>query len=131
MGAGRGHYLSWLERNLRGQMHLIELDFLVCGRRFPATEPLSPSDYVALVSRAGNPTNVHKYDWSIRRAFPVISVPIQAPCEDVPLDLAVVYGTTFDRGRYARRLNYSRPLTLPLSDADRAWAEGLARAATK
>lgn len=47
------------------------------------------------------------------------------------LDLAAVYATAYDRGRYARRLDYAAPLTLPLSDADRAWAEERARSARK
>jgi hypothetical protein len=43
------------------------------------------------------------------------------------LDLQAVFATGYDRGRYARVLDYTAPLDLPLPQADRAWSEQTAK----
>jgi hypothetical protein len=48
------------------------------------------------------------------------------PDPEVPLDLAALYETTYDPGRYARRLNYQLPLELPVDRSLCQWAEALA-----
>jgi hypothetical protein len=49
-------------------------------------------------------------------------VPLRAPDPDIEIDLQSVYQTAFDRGRYARSIDYRRPLGLHFSAEDRAWA---------
>ena len=46
---------------------------------------------------------------------------------DVDLDLAAVFATAFERGRYARSIDYAAPLAIALAQADRAWAEARER----
>ena len=58
--------------------------------------------------------------------MPTIPIPLRAPDPDLPLDLADLFATAYERGRYARLIDYGVPLLLPLAPADRSWAEGLA-----
>ena len=52
---------------------------------------------------------------------------MQAPDHDIVLDLAAVYATTFERGRYDRSIDYGAPLAIGLDPDDRLWAEALAK----
>jgi hypothetical protein len=130
-GLGRGEYLTRRTNFLRGLVDLIELDFLLGGRRLPMGGPLPGGDCYAIIARAGRRPDADVYAWSVRQPLPVLPIPLRAPDPDLPLDLAAVYATTYERGRYARRLDYTAPLTVPLAAADRTWAEGQARAARK
>jgi hypothetical protein len=38
-------------------------------------------------------------------------VPLKAPDPDIMLDLAAVYKAAYDRGRYAKSIDYGKPLT--------------------
>ena len=48
----------------------------------------------------------------------------QCHCGGVPGQLTVL---AYQRGRYARLINYNRPLDLPLHPQDKEWAEKVAR----
>jgi hypothetical protein len=63
--------------------------------------------------------------------LPKIAVPLRPPDPDVLLDLGGVFATAYDRGRYARSIDYAAPLGagVALSPEDRAWADGRAREA--
>jgi hypothetical protein len=54
---------------------------------------------------------------------------LKAPDPDIPLDLAAIFASVYQRGRYERSIDYQAPLSLPLSAEDRVWAEALARGA--
>jgi len=108
-------------------VHLVELDFLIGGKRLAMEDELPTGHYYALVSRAERRPLSDGYAWSIRDPLPTIPIPLLAPDPDVPLDLAATFATVFQRGRYDRSIDYRAPLDLPLGAADRAWAEELAR----
>lgn len=63
--------------------------------------------------------------------FHGIDSSLLAPDPDIILDLAAVDATTFERGRYARSIDYSASLTIPLPPEDCAWAEELASRAVR
>ncbi len=67
------------------------------------------------------------YAWSVRRALPTIPIPLVPPDPDVPLDLAAVFATAYERGRYARSLDYAAALAAPMADEDRTWAGDVIR----
>lgn len=108
-------------------VHVVELDLLVRGRRLPMSQDLSAGDFFAFVSRAGLRPECDVYAWSVRQPLPRIPIPLLAPDPDVVLDLPSLFTTGYDRGRYARWLDYAAPLDLPLAPEDRACAEELAR----
>jgi hypothetical protein len=107
-------------------IHLVELDFLIGGHHPPMERPLR-GDYHALVSRTEKRPLANVYSWSIRDPLPTIPIPLLAPDPDIPLDLAAIFVTVYQRGQYERSIDYTAPLNLPLGADDRAWAEDLAR----
>ena len=123
----RGYMLRHLDL-LHEPVHLVELDFLVSGQRMPLARPWPKGDYHALVSRAEQRPDCQVYSWSVRQALPKIAIPLKEPDPNFRLDLGAVLSTTYERGRNPHLSDYTRDLALPLSDEDRAWAEGLARA---
>jgi hypothetical protein len=129
---GREDYLRKRVAIHEQEIHLVELDLLLAGQRLPMSEPLPPGDFYALVARADRRPDCDVYAWPIRRALPnALPIPLRAPDPDVPLDLAAVYATAHEKGRYARSLDYAAPLALPLAPEPRAWAESLAREAAR
>jgi hypothetical protein len=48
-------------------------------------------------------------------------VPLEKPNHDVPLHLQPIIDTIYQRSRYARSIDYTRPLKPSLPAADRAW----------
>jgi hypothetical protein len=128
IGEGFWDYQAKRRKLIHQDVHLVELDLLVRGRRLPMSQDLPPGDFFAFVSRAGHRPRCDVYAWSVRQPLPRIPIPLLAPDPDVVLDLPALFTTGYDRGRYARWLDYAAPLDLPLAPEDRAWAEELARA---
>jgi hypothetical protein len=43
------------------------------------------------------------------------------PDPDVWIDLAAVFATAYERGRFGRRIDYRAPVPIPCRDEDNAW----------
>ena len=112
---------------IRQKIHLVELDLLLGGRRLPMSLPLPAGDYFAFVSRAEHRPDSEVYAWTIHDGLPSIPIPLLAATPDVALDLADVFATTYERGRYARLIDYAMLPAVLRKPEDRAWAEKLAR----
>jgi hypothetical protein len=128
-GDGRRDYLVKRNGLMHQDVHLVELDFLVAGQRLPMERALPAGDYYALVARGDRRPDCEVYAWTVRQPLPTIPIPLLAPDPDIPVDLAAVFRSVFERARYQRSIDYGAPLTLPLKPEDREWAEGLATAA--
>jgi hypothetical protein len=126
---GDGFVENKLKRRslIRQKIHLVELDLLLGGRRLPMDRPLPAGDYFAFVSHSQRRPDSEVYAWSIRDCRPFIPIPLLAGNPDVVLDLAAVFGTTYERGRYARLLDYAAPPSVLRKAEDRAWGEKQAR----
>ena len=109
-------------------VHLVELDLLVSGKRLPVRRPLPVGHYYAVIARAERRPNADVFAWTIRQPFPKIPIPLKAPDPDVILDLAAVFDLAYERGRYGRKLDYSKELTLPFGREEIEWAGQRARA---
>jgi hypothetical protein len=109
------------------QVHLVELDLLMGGKRLPMEDELPKGHYYAFVSRAERRFLSDTYAWSIRDPLPTIPIPLLAPDPDVPLDLAGIFNTVYQRARYERSIDYAAPLGLSLKPEDRTWAQAIAR----
>jgi hypothetical protein len=108
-------------------VHLVELDLLIRGKRLEMEDELPKGHHYALVSRAERRPASDVFAWSIRDSLPTIPIPLMAPDPDIPLNLAAIFQTVYQRARYERSVNYKAPLRLPLNPEDRAWAEAIAR----
>jgi hypothetical protein len=56
-----------------------------------------------------------------RRSLPVIPIPLAKPNSDIPVDLQPMIGEIYQRFRYPRSIDYSKPLTPPLDAAETGW----------
>lgn len=120
---GRTEYLNKRNEILRRNVHLVELDLLRGGQRAPTPRPLPSADYYYLVARAEQRPECQVYFWKLPDALPRLPVPLRPPHADVMVDLAEVFKTAYERGRFGRRLRYDRPCPAPLSQEQRTWAE--------
>jgi Protein of unknown function (DUF4058) len=126
---GYGGYL--LKRNaiLRQRVHLVELDLLLSGRRMPLAQDYPLGDYFALVAPGARRPHCDVYAWTVRQPLPPIRIPLLAPDPPILTDLGVVFSLTYDRGRYARSIDYTAAPHPALTEEDRVWAAERARAA--
>jgi hypothetical protein len=118
--SGLEDYLRKRIRLWNQRVNLVEIDLLVAGRRMPLAGPLPPGDCYAVVLRAGKPDSADVFAWSIRRPLPSIPIPLEPPDADVHVDLGALFATAYERGRYGRLIDYSRPLDLPLRPRTRS-----------
>jgi hypothetical protein len=123
IGSGRIEYIQKRNQWIKQPVHLVEIDLLLGGHRLPMRKPLPPGDYFAFVSRSDRRPNSDVFAWSIRRALPVIPIPLANRDPDVALDLGTVFAQTYDDAPYDESIDYTAPLDLPLEAEDRAWAE--------
>jgi hypothetical protein len=106
---------------LRHPVHIVEVD-LLRGGQHPSLEQLHQAgDYCALIVRAEQRTSASLYRWGIRQRLPALPIPLLEDDPAVWVDLATVFTTTYDRGRYARSIDYSIAPTA-VAEADRDWA---------
>jgi len=120
-GAGYHDYLTKRNSVLREPVHLVELDFLLGGKRLPMRRALPPGECFAIVSRHHTRPDAEVYAWSLRVPLTAIRIPLRAPDPDLILNLAAIYEETFRRGRYERSLRYGQPLQAPLPPAAAEW----------
>jgi hypothetical protein len=106
---------------LQQSVHLIEVDLLHGGKRPDLGRSCPAGDYCALIADADHRPHADVYSWTIRQPLPPLPIPLLAPDPAVCVDLAAVYNTTFDRGRYAPSIDYTQPPTA-VTEADREWA---------
>ena len=120
-GPGHEDYLRKRHAVIMADAHLVELDLLLGGQRIALERPLPVGDYFALIAHADRRFDCDVYAWSLRHPLPRLPIPLRAPDPDLVIDLAAVFATAYDRGRFGRRLRYEGPPVGPLRDADREW----------
>jgi hypothetical protein len=126
-GDGFEEYRGKRRALLKQKVHLVELDLLVGGMRPPLSAPLPAGDYYFYISRVDKRPNCDVTSWRLRDPLPPMPIPLKAPDKDVHVDLAVVFRTTYERGRYARSLSYGKKPLAPLSKEDARWATALSK----
>lgn len=119
---GFGDYLSKRTELLCQDVHVVEVDLLLGGRRLPMRKGLPPADFYAIVSRSQQRPQAEVFAWTLRDPLPPLPVPLRAPDQDLLVKLGEIFTLTYDRGRYGRILNYTKRLSLPLPAGDRRWA---------
>jgi Protein of unknown function (DUF4058) len=125
---GRGMYLAKRHGLLHEDVHLVELDLLIGGRRLPLRDPLPEGHYFALISRANRRPNCDVYHWRLPQALPTLPIPLRAPDLDVFIDLQAVFATVYERGRYGREVDYTARPPVHVAEDVRTWIAERVRA---
>jgi hypothetical protein len=102
-------------------VHVVEIDLLRGGRRPPMLDPWPASPYTLMVARAKRFQLCRVWPAHFQRRLPAIPVPLAKPDPDLTLDLQPMIESIYQRSRYARSIDYSRPLDPPLKPAEVAW----------
>jgi hypothetical protein len=119
--SGRSMYLAKRNALLLQAVHLVELDLLLGGQRLPLDGAYPPGHYYALIARWTRRPDCDVYAWTLRRSLPPIPIPLKDPDPDVWLDLGAVFATAYERGRYARSIDYAVPPRMACAEEDRQW----------
>jgi hypothetical protein len=114
-------YLRKRQSLLLGGANLIEIDLLRGGERMPMLDPWPNSPYTLMVARAKKPQICKTWPAHFRRPLPRIPVPLVKPDPDLALDLQPMVDAIYQRSRYERSIDYTRPLTPPLEAEASAW----------
>jgi hypothetical protein len=124
----RRDYLRKRQERLRSSVHLMEIDLLRGGERPPLEEPVPDAPYYVVLSREEQRPTVDVWPIQLSDPLPVLPVPLLEPDPDVPLDLGAAVRSVYDRGPYARTIDYQEPPPPPLlSEREAAWMEALLR----
>ena len=126
---GRRSYLDKRNALLHEQVHLVELDLLLGGRRLPLSGDYPTGNYFALIAHADRRPDCDVYAWTIQQRLPVIPIPLLPPDPDARVDLAGVFAITFQRGRYRRSIDYAVAPVPALSPAEWEWVRQTVAAA--
>ncbi len=128
MPIGRVQYSLNRASLLRQDVHLVEIDLLIRGKRLTMKAPLPPGDYYAFVSRAERRPTGEVCAWSLRNRLPTIPIPLLEPDPDFRLDLAALFAEAYERGSYHRELKYTGEPPAFLRPADRDWVRDMIKA---
>jgi hypothetical protein len=120
---GRIEYLAKRRALLLQKTHLVELDLLLGGRRLPFERPLPAANYYYFLSRGDERPDCQVYHWTFRDRLPTLPVPLRQPDHDIAIDLAAVFATAYERGRFPRRVDYQVAMPPHIPDADKQWIE--------
>ena len=120
---GRLEYLQKRQALLYQHVHLVELDLLLGGQRLPMRGTLPQGDYYYFVHRAEQRPDCQVYSWNLRQPLTKLPVPLRSPYPDIVFDLATVFTTAYERGRFGRRIPYRGDCPAPLKEQDRQWVE--------
>jgi hypothetical protein len=122
-------YLRKRQGLLLGKANLVEIDLLRGGDRLPMLDPWPVSPYTLLVAREERAPRCRVWPSFFDRPLPPIPVPLTRPDPDLPLDLQPLVDAIYERRRYDEDIDYSQPLTPPLSAEQAAWLEQQRRSA--
>ena len=117
--SGSDGYAAKRQAVLASAAHLIELDLLAAGERMALQKPLPSGHYFAFVARKGRGV-CEVYAWTVRQRMPAMRIPLLAPDPDLDFPLQPVFQSAYEKGRYERSLDYTKPpaVSLPAGDLD-------------
>jgi hypothetical protein len=124
---GRASFMAKRHEIMNSEVHWVEIDLLRDGVPSVTDPPLRPCDYRILVSRADQRMRTRFWPISVRQPLPVIKIPLRGKDPEVPLDLAAVFRTGYDRAAYDASVDYRKEPRPPLEGDDAKWAQELLR----
>jgi hypothetical protein len=122
-GPGRDEYAGKRFDVLSGPAHLVEIDLVRSGARFPIAQPLPPVSYFVFVSRSGRRGEVEVWPIALEQRLPAVRIPLLPGDSDVILDLQQALGVVYDIIGYDELIDYTQPPPGPLMPAEAAWID--------
>jgi hypothetical protein len=126
---GGDEYAVKRQELLISPAHLVEIDLLRAGERFPVDRPLPSVPYFVFISRVDRRPQVGIWPIPLAAPLPVVPIPLDPGDADVPLDLQAILTGLHDVMGYDLSVDYTRPPPGPLAPQDAAWVDQQLRAA--
>jgi len=117
--------------NLAAGLSFVEIDLVRTGSwTLPEHDgllrlPAGRVCHVVCVTRAGLRWRHEFYRCPLRERLPVIRIPLRRGERDAALDLQGLVDQSYERGRYGRKIDYTKPPEPPLPPEDWAWARDI------
>jgi hypothetical protein len=120
---GLRDYAAKRQEYLHSRVHLLEIDLLRAGRRFPVTDPLPAEPYFVFLSRADRRPSTEIWPIPLSQSLPAVPAPLLPGDADTPLDLNVALAAVHDVMGYHGLIDYTRPPPGPLTPEQAAWLD--------
>lgn len=130
-GPGREEYVAKRLQLLSGNAHLLEIDLLREGSRFPTVNEPPDSPYFLFLSRSNKRRDVEVWPIALESPLPSVPVPLLPPDADVTLDLQLALSTIYDIIGYDELIDYSTPPPGKLRASQLEWVESCLRQSGK
>jgi hypothetical protein len=124
-----GDYALKRHKLLASPAHLVEIDLLRAGERFPVGCPLPSMPYFVFLSRVNQRPEAAAWPIALAAPLPVVPIPLDAGDPDVALDLQAALSKLHDEMGYDLSVNYTRPPPGPLAPDEAVWVDERLRAA--
>jgi Protein of unknown function (DUF4058) len=121
---GRREYEDKRDAVLGSLTSFVEIDLLRAGKPMPVFNQRE-SDYRICLARGMERRRGWLYPFGVRKPIPPIALPLLPGDTEPIINLTSLLHETYQRARYDLQIDYSKPPTPPLSDADAAWAREL------
>ena len=126
---GRQAYLDRRQAAKEQRVNLVEIDLVLQGPSLldHLRDELPTWDYAVMVSRWTQPDRYEVYSATLPKRLPRFRVPLAADDRDTVLDLQAAVARAYDQGDFGKKLDYTRPPAMRLSDENRKWLDQLLR----
>ena len=129
---GNELYKKKQDKILKSDINLLEIDFLRSGIHTIATPKYRLDlngtwDYLVGLHRCTE--RYHYVYWFIKMQefLPCVQIPLIEGVPDVIIDLQEVFNQVYDSTDYSRRIDYSKPPEILISDEEEIWMDNLLR----
>jgi Protein of unknown function (DUF4058) len=130
-GVGKEEYAAKRSQILAGEAHLLEIDLLRVGARFPTMKPLPECPYFVFLSRVERRPHVEIWPIRLEEALPIVPVPLLTGDPDARLDLQQALSAAYETYKYDADCDYSRSPPGPLTPAEADWIDQRLRQASR
>jgi Protein of unknown function (DUF4058) len=121
-GEGRVAYDRKRQQVLASATHLVEIDLLRQGRKFPLDTTVAVPQYYVLVARGDRRPAADLYAFTLREPIPAFLLPLAGGEPEPEVDLQQIFAGVYDRAGFDLAIDYKNPPLPKLNDADTQWA---------
>lgn len=122
-GPGREEYMGKRFQILSGDAHLVEIDLLRTGTRFPTGKPLPAVPYFVFISHAERRHEVEVWPITLEQPLPTVPIPLLPDDPPGKLDLQQALTVVYDIMGYDELIDFSQAPPGPLTATESGWLD--------
>lgn len=120
-GEGRRAYEKKRYRVLASLTNLVEIDLLRRGKPLPVKGIERQGCYNVLVSRSDLRPRAELYEFGLQQSIPPFALPLKPEDGSLMVELQALLEGVYKRAKYYLAIDYNKPITPALSEAELAW----------